>query len=86
MKWKLEGTQNDLDRVRRGLAHRFPDVEFQIEQEHTDPFADRPLRESAILTAILVVIATKLAEKAVEDIYEFIKQKYSDIVVKEVGD
>lgn len=86
MKWKLEGTQDDLDRMRRELARKFPEVEFQIAQEPTDPFENRPLGEATILTAILIVIATKLAEKAAEDIYEYIKKKYSDVIVEEVNE
>jgi hypothetical protein len=85
MKLQLEGTQKELDHVRRDLAHKFPDVEFQIEQEPGDPFADRPLGEATILTLILVVVATKLTEKVVEDIYELIKQKYSGVLVKKGG-
>jgi hypothetical protein len=86
MKWKLEGTQDDLDRMHRDLAKKFPEVEFQIEQESPDSFADRPLGEATILTAILIVIATKIAENAAEDIYEYVKKKYFDVVVEEVNE
>src|SRR3954451_10122380 len=74
MRFELEGTQGDLDRLSRELARRFPDVEFRIEPVSTDlanPFADRPLGELAVLTALLVFLGTKIAENVIDDIYAF---------------
>ncbi len=61
---ELEGTQDDLNRLNGELTRRFPELEFRIEPSSTGPFADRPLGETALLTAILVFVGAKVPAPA----------------------